>query len=261
MKRLYPRIRSSLRLAGTLVFALSLLVVSITPGHAAPLAQENDNVFRSPLAGDVAENMRGAFVLMSQAERAVGSTLTIVDQNDVMGNLLGGDFAFLDDPDALAEFRILQPSTIVTLRATWEILGILAEGMDDFELLLEADIAQELVVSQDILRNITVEDSNGIFETEEETDRNVPSIQGILEAVDIDVELANGQCGDLDALIRVARNDIARALGLGSQLGFGGEFSAQTELDPDVRLLALTSLAAHHELIRDSLICMSTFTN
>jgi len=244
----------------SLTFAVALVMTAFLPSHAAPVAQEaEDNVFETPLVGDVQENIRGAFVLLSQAERATGGALQLVDQNDVMGNLLGGDFSFLEDEEAIAEFRILQPSTIVTLRAVWETLGVISEGLDDFELLLEADIAEELTLSQEVLRSITVEDDSGIIETEEESDTDVPNIEGILDAVDVDVEIANGECGDLDTLVRVSRNDIARALGVGSMLGVGGEFAVETELDPDVRLLALTALAAHHEQLQDALVCLSTF--
>jgi len=260
MSRLYRKAVGPMRTVAVLALAFTLMFTAFAPSHAAPTAQDTEtDVFDTPLVGDVQENMRGAFIMLSIAERGVNSALQVVDQNDVMGNLLGGDFDFLDDPDAIAEFRILQPSTIVTLRATWEVLGEVAEALDDFELLLEADIAQELTLSQEVLRAITVEDSSGIIETEEETDTDVPSIQGILEAVDVDVEIANGECGDLDTLVRVSRNDIARALGVGTMLGVGGEFAVETELDPDVRLLALTSLAAHGQLLQDALVCMASF--
>jgi hypothetical protein len=236
-----------------------MIAISALPSHAAPLRQGDDNIFNTPLIADVQEELRGAFILMSQAERATGSALQMVDTTDVMGSLLGGDFSAFSNNDILAEFRILQPSTIVTLRTTWEVLNFLAEGLDDFELLIEADIAQELVLSQEVLDAIQITRRSGPIEVTEANDRDVPRIVGILEALDVDVEIANGECGNLDTLVRVARDDIARALGIGSMLGFGGEFGVEAELDPDMRLLALTSLAVHHAFLQDAQLCLASF--
>jgi hypothetical protein len=244
-----------LSLAFTLV-ATGLL--SPLAAHAAPLQQEG-NIFQTPLVADVQEEMRGAFILVSQAAQATQSALQMVDTGNATGTLFAGDFSVFDNDDILAAFRILQPSTIVTLRVTWEILGIIAEGLDDFELLLEADIAEELILSQEVLNAIQITDRSGIIETEEAFDTDVPRIVGILDALDIDIEIANGECGDLDTLVRVARNDIARALGIGSMLGIGGEFGLEAELDPDVRLLALTSLAAHNLLLQNAVLCLASF--
>jgi len=253
------------QLMASLGLMVALVLVSAIPAAAAPLAQDvddEDTVFDTPLVRDIDPEMRGAFVMMAQAERAVTSALEIVDPFDVLGTLgaagdLGeGDLEILEDEEAIQEFHILQPSTIVTLRTTWEVLGSLADGLDDFELLLEADVAEELVLSQDILGDVQVEEGD-IVETQEEADTDIASIQNILDEVDVDVEIANGECGDLDTLVRVARRDIARALGATATLG--GEFDIETQIDPDQRLFALAALDSHAEQIQDAVSCLAAF--
>jgi len=65
---------------------------------------------------------RSAFILMAQAENSIAVALLMVDA---------------DIPAELADFWILQPSVVVTLKVTHELLGTLANGLDDLELLLE----------------------------------------------------------------------------------------------------------------------------
>jgi len=246
----------SMRWLVVLTLTLALLVVSVAPGHAAPAAQDVD-LFRTPLVDDVEESASGAFVLMRQAEQAVESALRVVDINSFRSD-------FLDDDD-LAEFRILQPTTVVTLRSALITLEAVEAGLDDFETLLEADIAEELVVSPSLLRQLRVEDDQGIFDVREPTSRSIARLSRLpntLDHVDVDVEIADGVCGDLDTLVRVTRSDVARALGARtSTLGLGGEFGARIDshIDPDFRLSALNTLVIRHRQIENAADCLAVF--
>jgi hypothetical protein len=95
----------------------------------------------------------------------------------------------------------------------------------------------------------TVEEGTLIEETESIDE--IPIVEDPLEFVDVDVDLADGQCGDLEDLVRVARRDVARAAGLAP---LEGEF-----VDPDRRWLAINALRAHHIRIQETLNCLSRF--
>ncbi len=243
-------VRPSYRLAGLFGLAIVLMLFAVWPTLAAPPAQEEEVREVPILRGDIRPEERGAFALMAQAERAVASALSMVEAEPSLA-FEEQEVVFEEDVEQLSrEFRILQPSTIVMLAATHSTLGTIADALDDFETIIEADIAEELTISEDILGDIDVEEDAGIIEEEEDVEE--PPTQDVLEGIDIDVDIAGGECGDLDTLVRATRRDIARALGRFGR--FGG---ADPGVDPERRLLALQALRVHGQQMQDTLTCLS----
>ncbi len=249
---------SSYRLAGLFALAMLLMLFAVWPTLAAPPAQEEEAEITdvAALSGDVTAEERGAFAMLAQAERAVAAALAIVEAQpslafEEQAVVLEGEQEGEEGGELSRQFQILEPSTIVTLAATHSILGTVAQSLDDFQTIIEADVAEELTISEDILGETDVEEDEGVIEEEEEEEQEVPE-QEVLQDVDIDVELAGGECGDIDTLVRVTRRDIARALGRFGR--FGG---ADPSVDPERRLLALQALRIHGQQLQDTLSCLS----
>jgi len=187
---------------------------------------------------DVRPEHRSAFTLLALAERTVGSVFRLDD----------------DVPNELRKFWILQPSTILALHTTGEVLRTTAEGLGQLEVLLEEDIAEELVLPRAVLAQLQVEEDEGLFTRHTGADLDSIPTESILTLVDVDIDLADGRCGDLEALVRVAHSEVVRSLG--AIVYYDGASS----IDPDRRLLALDALRAHHAELRQALSCMSAYT-
>jgi len=196
----------------TLGLALSLIVLTAAPGSAAPRIQEQPS--------DIPLSQRIAFTVMAQAEQAVESALLPIDVEPTLQTS--------PDTDPLAEADILEnesfaPFTTSTLEETYAALDALANRLERLELLFEEQVAA----------------------TQTARDEEF----GIDEAEEVDLEIAQGECGDLDGLLRSAQGDIERSLGR-----IGDEIA---DVDMGTRRFAIDALRANHARMEDAVNCLA----
>ncbi|MDQ4075974.1 MAG: hypothetical protein M3220_06980 [Chloroflexota bacterium] len=190
------------------------------------------------LPADMPAELRGAIALFADAERAVAHALLAlrvepdlaaqVDEVSEEESELGEETQAGQEAATAVQIT-LQPATNTVLGATHDLLGTLAEGLDDFEILAE-QAAQQV---------------------DEEADITEEQLQEQEENQGEPVNIAAGQCGDLVAQVRAARRNIAVLLGRAGV--FGGQLE---DAAPGERANALDALRTRHERLQQSLQCL-----
>ncbi|MCZ7574563.1 MAG: hypothetical protein M5U01_38930 [Ardenticatenaceae bacterium] len=158
----------SLWLVASLGLALVLVIGSAWPSVAAPPLQQGPTLtFQTPnLPNDLPASQRGAFALMSDAERTVANALLAVEADPLFATT------------ATVTGTNLLPSTNTVLGVTHNMLGTIGDGLDDFNLIASREAVPPRTVAPAPGLATTPTVTGGAFTTATPALTTTPTVTG-----------------------------------------------------------------------------------